>query len=205
MRKMWSALFSLSYPTCINEHVYADVVVHMCHVTVSTLYSAYRSCAYSICALFVLGVTLVSNSSCVHCTCPKQIWVLWMWQCSAIIVWTSLRAGHMFFILRLPLCPLATPHAVPACGSKPLHILKETQCPSSPLPSLSFFSAGGSNECSLSPCLDKKEKGPIFRILSVLLDTLLSSLPRFRLQRCVSAPHSSQEPNPCTSQQNVTS
>ena len=124
-----------------------------------------------------------------------------MWQRFAIsphLVWTSLDPSHMSHRTHIPLSisPSVPVHCLTRClwVYKPLHFLKETQCSPSPF-YLYFLCVGGSYEHSLSPCLIRKEK-PSLPLCALCLSAI--SFKFCRLQRCVSAPRSSQEPNPCT-------
>lgn len=129
------------------------------------------------------------------------------------LLWTSLHPSHMSFITTFLYPPAPPPNAsdvVPASGSKLLHIPpKKTMFFLFIHLKLYFCCEGGSNAHSLLPCPAKKVRPPLLYCVFCLSAILGFSFFFFffciRLQRCVSAPRSSQEPNPCTLQQNVTS
>lgn len=96
--------------------------------------------------LVTVGVTLVTNSSFIHCTCPRNEDTVNVPAFRRItppcldIPPLQSRVLHTHIPLSISPSPLpSTPHAVPVSGSKPLHILKETQWSSFLFPSISIF------------------------------------------------------------------
>lgn len=114
-----------------------SLYTHWVQCIYSRLYRLTEVLYFSKCNISHCGCNLSHKFLIHHCTCPSKHGCC---KCD-ILVWTSLHCSHMLFIPQSvsPSLPPNTPHAVPACVSEPLHILKGTQCSSSLLPSILFF------------------------------------------------------------------
>lgn len=177
----------------------------------------YSFCKWGQCAMWLIlltvGVTSVKNSMYIHCTCPNTNGIpvnvenYFTITTSPHLIW-----GHMSHVsyphstIHQSHPPYTRTQTATFCTRKKLDVLPFFA------PSISTFTVQEEqvNVPSHHASLAKKSKGAKTSLLhcALCLSTMLGFSPflgGFRLQRCVSAPRSSQEPNPCTSQQNVTS
>lgn len=167
---------SLIYRHSITANVWLYVY------TVQTV-QCVRAWVKSLCCLSMLacvtlvtvGVTLVTNSSLIHCTCPEKRGYC---KCNSVSPCHPTLSGHPSIPVTCPSYPHSSihlpplPHPAPhslclPLGLKPSIFWKKPNVPPFSSPSISIFRCvGGLNEHSLSPCLAKKVN-PFFVALSV--------------------------------------